>query len=70
MVLGGYFRIRERGRPPKDCGKIDQHSVYLERAMEYAISKINANKKMLFGLNMGYVIKETCGRMQKRFTLN
>ena len=66
VILGGYFGVHLRGMGAPDCGEIDDESgIYLVEAMRYAINNINKNSSILFGVELGYRIVDTCSSVRK-----
>lgn len=63
LVIGGLFPVHHKGEGTEDCGKInDQRGIQRLEAMLLALDEINANERILPGLQLGAHILDTCSK--------
>ena len=61
IIFGGLFPMHEKGKDGKNCGMIKKEKgIQRLEAMLFAIDRINNDKEILPGLNIGVHILDTC----------
>ena len=62
FVLGGLFPVHFRSTDSQSdlCGEVSEGNVERVEAMLYAIDRINADRDLLPGIDIGYDIRDTC----------
>ncbi|KAK7916557.1 hypothetical protein WMY93_012318 [Mugilogobius chulae] len=63
LVIGALFPVHEKGDGTEDCGKInEERGIQRLEAMLLALDEINANDRILPGLQLGAHILDTCSK--------
>ncbi|XP_060080563.1 metabotropic glutamate receptor-like [Ylistrum balloti] len=63
IILGGLFPVHQKGDDGAECGAINiQRGVQRLEAMLFTVDRINADPKVLPGIDLGAEVFDTCSR--------